>query len=193
MNFVTLNALLLISITLTSEASKVLRGSVTSPSMRQLQDVGIKDFVPLTCNANLASAKCISWTDKFGKIISYTDRIVVPCGECVTMNLEGGSLALQGGLDIQGKLVFPDNYKLNLASTMIAVQGELEMTASKPVDGSPNVKFTMIGEDDKMTFTPIEVNAGACKGISTCEIGKKAIVVAGGKVNSKYQCVRMAI
>ena len=105
------------------------------------------------------------------------------------MDHASGNLSLLGGLDILGKLVFPDGYNLNLVTTMIAVQGELVMTASKPVDGTPQIKFTMIGNDDQMTFTPIDANANACKGVSTCPTGKKAIVVAGGKVNSKYQHV----
>ena len=105
------------------------------------------------------------------------------------MDHASGNLSLLGGLDVLGKLVFPDGYNLNLVTTMIAVQGELEMTASKPVDGTPQIKFTMIGNDDQMTFTPIDANANACEGVSTCTTGKKAIVVAGGKVNSKYQLV----
>ena len=170
----------------------VLRGSLVNEAdsvqhlSRQLQDDGMKDFVPLACNANLPSATCSSWSSKFGNAASYSSRVVIPCGECVTMDLAGGSLALLDGLDVYGKLVFPDRYKLNLSTTMIAVQGELEITASKPVDGLPNIKFTMIGNDDTMTFTPIDVNANKCKGVSTCDVGKKGIVVAGGKVNSKW-------
>jgi hypothetical protein len=88
-------------------------------------------------------------------------------------------------LDVLGKLVFPNDYKLNLQATIIAVQGELVMTASKPVDGTPQVKITMIGNDDTMTFTTIDANVNACAGVSTCDTGKKANVVAGGKVTRK--------
>jgi G8 domain len=188
--FITLNALLL-SFALTADAA-TLRGSesidgkaISTLPSRQLQGDGMKDFVPLACNANIASASCSSWSSKFGTASSYSNRLTIPCGECVTMDLAGSSLYLLGGLDVLGKLVFPDGYMLNLQATIIAVQGELVMTASKPVDGAPQVKITMIGNDDTMTFTPIDVNANACPGTSTCAAGKKAIVVAGGKVTRK--------
>ena len=182
----------------TSGVTEALRGSASNDagssaklSARQLQDDGIKDFVPLACNANLATATCNSWSTVIGKAASYTNRVVIPCGNCVTMDLASSSLTLQGGLDVLGKLVFLDGYKLTLSSTMIAVQGELDITASKSVDGSPNVKFVMIGNDDKMTFTPIDTNALNCNGTSTCAIGKKGIVVAGGKLNSKNKVCKL--
>jgi G8 domain len=152
-----------------------------SLTSRQLQVDGVKDFVPLTCNANLDAATCTSWSSKFGAESSYSTRLVIPCGECVTMDLSSEGLVLLAGIDIIGKLVFPDGYKLNLSSTVIAIQGELEMTATKTVDGIPNIKFTMIGNNDKF-FNPVDVNAGACHGAVSCSVGKKAIVVAGGKV-----------
>ena len=70
------------------------------------------------------------------------------------MDHASGNLSLLGGLDVLGKLVFPDGYNLNLVTTMIAVQGELEMSASKPVDGTPQIKFTMIGNDDQENKEP---------------------------------------
>jgi G8 domain len=148
---------------------------------RQLQGDGMRDFLPLTCNANLASVACSKWSLVFGTSVSQAARITIPCGQCVTMD-HVGNLELLGGLDVIGKLVFPDGYNVNLTSTMIVVQGELQMTSSKPVDGVPAIRFTMIGNDNSLTFTPVDVNANACKGVSTCSIGKKAIIVAGGKV-----------
>jgi len=196
MKHITALNLLLLSVTANAVPS-ALRGSATNAAdaislaipSRQLQDDEIEDFVPLACNANLASVTCSSWSSKFGTADTHSVRRTITCGECVTMDHASGNLSLLGGLDVHGKLVFPDGYSLNLVTTMIAVQGELEMTASKPVDGTPQIKLTMIGNDDQMTFTPIDANANACKGVSTCATGKKAIVVAGGKVNSKYQHV----
>jgi hypothetical protein len=159
--------------------ASLLRNSI---STRNLQVDGMKDFLPLTCNANLATASCISWTSIFGTATSFTTRLVIPCGQCVTMDVAGGSLDLSGGIDVIGKLVFPDGYKLNLSSSIIAVQGELHMTSTKTVDGVPNIKVTMIGSVDK-TFEPIDVNAKNCNGSITCNAGKKAIIVPGGKVN----------
>lgn len=98
------------------------------------------------------------------------------------MDVAGGSLALLAGLEILGKLVFPDGYKLSLTANVVIVQGELEMTATKAVDGTPNIKVTMVGSVDH-TFTPIDANLRACDGSTTCSVGKKGIIVAGGKVS----------
>lgn len=144
----------------------------------------ISDFVPLECNANLDTAPCASWTSKFGDNGTYEARIVIPCGECVRMNYSGGILTLNGGLDVQGKLEFPDSGPaIEVVSTMIAVQGELKITSTKSVDGKPMVKLTMIGQE-VLSFTPIGNNANKCGG-ATCDAGKKSIVVAGGKVDRK--------
>ena len=142
---------------------------------------GMRDFVPLSCNSNLAKASCKSWSSTFGTSTSFSTRVTVPCGQCVRMDLQGGRLTLQQGIDIVGKLVFPDGYKIDLSASIISVQGELEMKASKTVDGVPDIKFTMIGNVEK-SFVPVGENALACNGAKTCNVGKKVIVVAGGKV-----------
>jgi G8 domain len=166
-------------------ARKVLSAALrhkSEGSSRNLQVDGMKDFAPLTCNANIGITSCRRWTSLFGAATSFSERVIVPCGQCVTMDVEGETLDLLGGLDVIGKLVFQDGYKLNLSSPIIAIQGELEMTASKTVDGTPNIKFTMIGNVDR-SFTPIDVNTRACNGAVACNGGKKGIIVAGGKVN----------
>lgn len=101
------------------------------------------------------------------------------------MDHAAADLQLNNGIDIIGKLVFPDGYKLNLQSTLIVVQGELHITSTKQVTGVPDVRFTMIGSDTTLTFTPVGNNANACKNVATCASGKKAIIVAGGKVTRK--------
>jgi G8 domain len=155
---------------------------------RQLQGDGIRDFLPLTCNSNLASVACSTWSSVFGTSTTQATQITIPCGRCITMDLTG-NLDLLGGLDVIGKLDFPDGYNVNVTATMIVVQGELQMTSSKPVDGVPAIRFTMVGNDTSLTFTPVDVNANACKGVSTCTIGKKAIIVAGGKVTGALRLV----
>jgi G8 domain len=149
--------------------------------VRNLQ-VAQSDFLPLLCNAGLASAPCTLWTKAFGTKSQYTNRVVIPCGQCITMNFAGASLQLLGGLEIIGKLVIPNKVKLNLSTTTIVVQGELQMTSTKPVNGVPDVKITLTGNDD-VTFTPVDRNVNACHGVSTCTAGKKSIVVAGGKIS----------
>jgi hypothetical protein len=149
----------------------------------------IADFVPLSCNSALATVPCTSWTAKFGTLAVQSKRAIVPCGECIRMDHPGPILTLVEGLDIQGKLVFVDGYRLEVRSPLVAVQGELEMSALKPVDGVPDVKLVMTGETDQV-FTPMGPNANACGGGGACVAGKKAIVVAGGRVNRTYaNCV----
>lgn len=141
-------------------------------------------FVPLSCNA--APTSCTSWTASLGTSGVFTELIIVPCGQCYIMDHTGDALILEKGIDIQGKLVLPDGYKQNILTPMVVVQGELEMTATKPVDGIPLITFTMTGQNDQQ-FQPIRENALVCHGevseeSTQCKTGKKAFVVAGGKV-----------
>jgi hypothetical protein len=139
----------------------------------------IEDFVPLGCNEMIGV--CKPWSTQFGTKSTYSKRLNIPCGECVIMDMN--SLTLNGGLDIRGKLVVPDGHDVTLHSTVIVVQGELEMNATKAVDGVPLIRFVMTGPDENF-FTPIRENQDACSG--ACNVGKKAIVVAGGKLTGMY-------
>ncbi len=150
---------------------------------RQLQVQN--DFKPLLCNAALSSAKCKTWSSTFGILNIHLKRVVIPCGQCITMNHGGATLDLRAGLEIIGKLVIPNKKKINIVTTTVVVQGELQMTSTKPIDGNPDIKFTLTGNND-ITFTPIDRNANACHGVATCSIGKKSIVVAGGKLNGTF-------
>jgi G8 domain len=142
------------------------------------------DFVPLSCNANLASASCSTWTGRFGTGAIKTSRVIIPCGQCVTMNHPGPTLTFQDGIDIQGKLVFPNsNINLVVNTPLIVVQGVLDMQATKPVNGLPSIRFVLTGGNDQ-SFTPIGSNANACSG-GKCPVGKKSFTVAGGRLNSK--------
>lgn len=133
-----------------------------------------------SCNDRYSA--CVDWSAFVGTQSVHTGRITIPCGRCVVMDYNGDTLTLQGGLDIQGKLEFPNGYSgLTLRSTTIVVQGELEMASTGKVTGSPAVKFEMIGNRDEL-FEPIGENKGYCGG-PTCLAGKKAITVAGGRVD----------
>ena len=150
---------------------------------QSIRELATADFAPLTCNNNLAAATCLSFSDTFGDDAVQTERVIIDCGTCITMDHPGPTLSLLDGIDIRGKLVFPNRYKLTMESTIIAVQGELEMTSVKQVNGKPDVVFVMTGEQDTF-FEPHGSNSEACDG-DLCKAGKKAIVVAGGKVTGK--------
>jgi hypothetical protein len=156
---------------------------INRTTIRSLQ--APSDFVPLSCNSNLASATCSTWTSRFGSGATMSSRITIPCGQCITMNHPGPTLTLQDGIDIQGKLVFPNtNVNLVINSPLIVVQGLLEMQATKSVDGTPLIRVVLTGQNDQ-TFTPIGSNANACGG-GKCTVGKKAFIVAGGKLNGTF-------
>lgn len=135
---------------------------------------------PQSCNDRFSG--CVNWSSLIGTDSVHRNRVIIPCGRCVVMDHQGDTLTLQGGLDIQGKLEFPNSYSgLTLRSTTIVVQGELEMVSTGKVVGTPAVKFEMIGNRDEL-FEPIGENSGYCGG-RTCMAGKKAITVAGGRVD----------
>lgn len=143
----------------------------------------VDDFSSLNCNNELDTAKCDPWTELYGAEQLVSDKVIIECGKCVEMDLPEPQLTLLEGIDIHGKLIFPDGYDLILRTPVLVIQGELEMYSTKAVDGTPSVRIILIagGED---TFVPIDNNEGKCGGES-CFIGKKAVVVAGGKVNVK--------
>lgn len=139
------------------------------------------DFRPLACNAGLSSAACNTWSSMFSSAPSHMNEIVIPCGQCVTMDYVG-NLTLSGGLDIQGKLVFLDGAQVTLKAPYVRVQGELHMFSSKVPSGQADVKFIIDGMDETLTaFIPADSNQGVCGGYA-CKAGKKPIVVAGGKL-----------
>jgi G8 domain len=171
-----------------ANGSPTLRGSggVMEPKTRQLQ-YEIPPFVALSCNKNLANVRCQSFISRFGTGSIKDSLVTIPCGECYNMDHRFAMVMFRKGLDIQGRLVFPEGYSVHVVSPLIVVQGELVIrAATKPINGTEQVRFTLIGEDEKQTFTPIGDNANKCTGRNaTCEIGKKAFVVAGGKIDVK--------
>ena len=151
----------------------------------------VHNFVPLDCNQQFT--KNTTWTDFFGSDqIRYNRVLTIPCGVQVEMDFDGPRLLLRKGLEIQGKLTFPENpdQSLTILAPHIAIYGELEILAtSKPVDGQFMYKFEMIGHDDHY-LKPMGENVGACTG-NQCNVGKKVIAVAGGKLNGTenyYYC-----
>lgn len=149
-------------------------------------------FVPLACNANVDKVKCDTWSDRFGVRTTFSDPVIVPCGECILLDrtISGSTLTFEDGIDIRGKLVFLEGTTINIRTPMITVQGELQMYAArKPVNGIPSIHILMTGQNDKQAYIAIDENSNKCSddGTARCEVGKKSITVAGGKVNSKFR------
>lgn len=191
------------------------RNPPTSPHHPQVphrrMDQLVDDFVPLSCNANLATAVCVPWSRRFGVESVIDKRIVIPCGECVVMDhvspaiaaattedhaqgppeetdREDNRLTLTLGMDIRGKLVFPDDYSLTLHTALIAVQGQLHISTAStqaPVNGNPSIRIVLTGQDDQF-FVPVGENKNVCDKGALCNAGKKGLIVAGGQVDSTY-------
>ena len=157
---------------------------------RRDQVMNIRNFEPLLCNSVILKPGSVcssTWSAMFGTSETHAKRIVIPCGVCVIMDHASGRLNLNGGIDIHGKMIIPNEVSINITTTTMIVQGELVMTSTtKPVSGIPNIKVTFIGSNEE-SFTPIDLNANACRGASTCTAGKKSFVVAGGKVTCMYR------
>ena len=167
----------------------VVQASISSSpetvTPRQLQAATTVDlFEPLTCNSQMAA--CVPWTQYLkSESHSFSTLIKIGCGVCVTMDLPGPRIDFHQGLDIVGKLVIPErDTRLVIYSTMIVVQGELQVTATGEVGPEPNIHFIMNGDQKDATFQPVWNNAGACGG-GPCSVGPKAVVVAGGTVTMR--------
>ena len=143
-------------------------------------------FVPLSCNrGNDDASSCRSWSSVFGTNQIHTERLVIPCGECVFLDSNVSKLELLDGIDIHGTLRVIE-VPLVLETTIVVVQGVLEMSATgKAVDGNPQIRITMIGGKEGK-FMPVHDNANACGG-SDCVGGKKSITVAGGQVKRTFR------
>ena len=165
---------------------------IVESEKRQLQTSStslsiIPPFEPLSCNAN-GFGPCQPFTEIFGTSRTFQDLVTIPCGSCVVIDHPSGTnLNFRDGLDIRGKLIFPEpsdpEYQLRTRAPGIVVQGELEVMATKPVDGDFNYRFVMVDDED-FSFTPAANNEGVCSS-GTCSGGKRSFTVAGGKLNRK--------
>jgi len=159
--------------------ASVLLGTLCILNATHESRAAMGNFEPLDCNpVSFNGVTCSSWETKFGSSLTHNNLVIIPCNECIRMDIAGAELLLNGGLDIQGKLLFPDGYKLILKTTHIVVQGELEMTASRAVTDSPDVEFILFGKDTSLKFNPLAPNSKL-----NSSVGKKSITVAGGRIN----------
>jgi G8 domain len=169
--------------TTTSTSLESNENTATHDEISRNLQASISDFVPLSCNANLPTTPCESWLTLFGNESEYNDRINIPCGSCIIMDNTEPVVTFQQGIDIIGKLVFPESYRVVVQTPLVVVQGELVLeAATKPVSGMPDIKFIMTGDYDQY-FIPHENNANACGMATSCSVGKKSFVVAGGIIN----------
>merc|ERR1712154_250972 len=113
----------------------------------------IESFEPLDCNADLDTAPCNITVSS----IDYTSsELHIPCGECwiwdVTTTGQDDDEVNLKGLDIEGKLIFPENHVVHIITPYVFVQGELIIT---------NTHSTIQPSNLGVTFTLKTKNSGA--------------------------------
>lgn len=140
------------------------------------------NYAPLACNNGIAEItapiddSCIP----FSKLVDDTlsadpnGRVVVPCGTCSIVDYDDGSTVnLPNGLNIVGRLHFPTTTNVKISTTVVYVQGLLDLPA--PLDGGNELTIHLYG-NGTYWFTPYDGSTEAQA------VGKKPFVVAGGQI-----------
>lgn len=151
-----------------------------------LSSVSAMDFKALTCNDLLSVDDCspdsLNYHGNLADLLASGDT-QIPCGKCATVETTDGS-ELDGtatGINVEGMLYFPSTANLTLQTTHIIVQGILKMDPPSVALGN-KVTIRLVGSENRFLF-PHSENAMACDSSTGCDIGKKAIVVAGGRLD----------
>jgi len=148
------------------------------------------EFTPLPCNDGLTIANCDDTITLSSILLSSPSSPIIPCGTCAIADLTNGkTFSAPNGLDIQGMLYFPPYASGILEAAHIIVQGVLKIDPPAPIDdaqGRTNgqVKILLNGPDSDVYMKPHTHNAAACDmNDGMCNIGKRPIVVAGGRLD----------
>mmetsp|Transcript_6627 Transcript_6627/g.12509 ORF Transcript_6627/g.12509 Transcript_6627/m.12509 type:complete len:518 (-) Transcript_6627:1195-2748(-) len=143
-----------------------------------------------SCNIDVESQSCLDNATPLSSLIelaeasgSSSSRVIVPCNTCAYVDItDGSTITLPAGLDIVGRLSFPSTANLILSTQSIFIQGILDMV--KPNMGN-KVTVSLYGEEEDAYFYPHDACDGgydvACG--ARANVGKKPIVIAGGKLN----------
>eukprot|EP00804_Cyclotella_cryptica_P014145 CCRYP_005584-RA/>CCRYP_005584-RA protein AED:0.03 eAED:0.03 QI:259/1/1/1/0.94/0.9/20/117/3951 len=150
----------------------------------ETRNIGI--FKPLQCNAMglPTAAQCDSTPDGLMSTLvaaAGSGKVVIPCGKCIKYDLPKNSTSTIKGLDIQGKLYVPPNYKSTLRTPFVFVQGELQMSDTNVISpDNASMKIVLTGTTD-VTFTPADSNSNVAG--TPFNAGSKPFLVAGGKLD----------
>jgi len=133
-------------------------------------------FLPQSCNSGLDTADCSTTLSSLVNV-SAGAEIVIECGKCVSVDYTSGeAVNISLGINVIGKLYFPSTANLVLRTQYLFIQGELV------IDPPQNqVKILLFGTNNQ-TLIPHGDNVGLC-GSNGCDMARKPIVVAGGKVD----------
>lgn len=141
-------------------------------------------FAPLSCNANLSSADCLS-TTLSGLLAASPPgggAVTIPCGTCARFDVEDGSaLTFPRGLNVEGRLLVDASANGVLNATHVVVQGVLSVR--EPAGGG-SFAINLYGTEG-VAFAPHAENSAACGegGGGACDLGKKPLAVLGGRLD----------
>lgn len=166
--------------------------SITRVVLGSDADLAYELFLPnFGCETKVDTTTCIPFSQYFREdlIKSPLDKFEVKCESCVTMDeYQAGQIIRTGLIDVIGVLVFPNATKMTLVTPGIIVQGKLIMEREQNiiVDSDPDITIELNGKED-IKWEPTNSNSESCLNPATeemdCNIGKRAIVVAGGTVD----------
>lgn len=145
------------------------------------------EFKELTCNAFDSAASCqnggaVAFDQAFVDGFNAAGNpVLLSCNTCYEA-VNNSDIIITYGLNIEGRLTIPTNAKVNITTPHIFVQGELVARDDQVVsEENTSLRVTMTGSSDQM-FIPHESQAALCPQ-GGCNVGPKAIVVAGGRLN----------
>jgi len=180
--FISTTKMLVVVLLLTSLLSIEGLGTTTEAIRNIPVPFGVKgSFKSLSCNDVYSACLPFNLTD-----FDLSKTATISCGTCRILDItDGSTIEFRGGLDIQGKLIIPGDAHVKIRAPIVLVQGELEYIYTEPIISPANIKvrFEVYGNAE-LNFTPHSENNETCRDddAGACETGKKAIVVAAGKV-----------
>lgn len=144
-------------------------------------------YAPSSCNDGVETEPCLDFSSLVEAALSADSAAVVPCGECYAVDYDDSStVTLPNGLDVLGRLRFPETASVTINTTSVVVQGLWDM--EKPAAGN-KVKITLYGTEEKTLYHMSKCGGEGHENALDLEctdvenVGKKPFIVAGGKVN----------
>jgi len=147
---------------------------------------GYGNFKDIGCEKHIT--ECQPWSTFFE--MENDELVTIPCDVCISMGeyIDDEEIRCYEGIDVLGTLYIPEGSILTITTKFITVQGKLSIHTQEIPNGVADVKINMIGNGD-YHFYPTNVNAHACyneeEGTDYCNVGEKAIIVAGGVLDIK--------
>lgn len=147
-------------------------------------------YGPLHCNTDavpsITSDECLTNATPLSSIINdavtSSSNVIVPCGSCVKVDYTDRStvtLPGDGSLHIKGRLHFPPTSSVALNSTAIFIEGLLDIPHG--IHDDNEVKFSLYGKDGWFYYPHEKCTHGDLNCMHKKDVGKKPVVVAGGK------------